>query len=128
MKNFQSFINIRPKSLKVGFSVALAEYRAGPPSRFVKAFVSTESDEMAATRALTTMLLPPSGSMPPSVRNKAVTDAKDYQRVIETSLAGSGSPEFQYTLQELIGKGTYGRVYLALVSFSRPLRSMSFES
>lgn len=119
MKYFQSFINVRRSSLKARFSVALAEYQAGPPLRQGYSLEVEKSDNMAAIRASTIMLLPPSGSMPPSIRDKAMNDAKDYQRVIEASLKGSSSPDFDYILQELIGKGTYGRVYLALVIFPK---------
>jgi hypothetical protein len=62
-----------------------------------------------ASRSSTTGLLPPASAVP-ALRQKAITAAKEQQTVIEDLLKRSGQ-KFDYDLQELIGKGSYGRVY-----------------
>ncbi|KAL2105374.1 hypothetical protein VUR80DRAFT_8471 [Thermomyces stellatus] len=48
-----------------------------------------------------------------STRQKAVQDAQRLQASIEEECAASGETPPPYTLEELIGKGTFGRVYKA---------------
>lgn len=59
---------------------------------------------------MTTVQLPPAEF---STKEKAAQDAQRVQASIEDECAGSGRSPPPYTLDELIGKGTFGRVYKA---------------
>ncbi|KAI2606685.1 kinase-like protein [Hypoxylon sp. NC1633] len=53
------------------------------------------------------------GGGPASTRQKAVEDARKMEEAVQEECAKSGKPSPQYRLTELIGKGSFGRVYKA---------------
>ncbi|KAI5866551.1 kinase-like protein [Durotheca rogersii] len=54
------------------------------------------------------------GVGPTTTRQKAVEDARKMQEAVQEECSGSGNPAPQYSLIELIGKGSFGRVYKAV--------------
>ncbi|KAI0135325.1 kinase-like protein [Daldinia grandis] len=53
------------------------------------------------------------GGGPATTRQKAVEDARKMEEAVQEECAKSGKPAPQYRLTELIGKGSFGRVYKA---------------
>ncbi|KAL7629106.1 hypothetical protein AAE478_000625 [Parahypoxylon ruwenzoriense] len=53
------------------------------------------------------------GVGPATTRQKAVEDARKMEEAVQEECARSGKPAPQYQLAELIGKGSFGRVYKA---------------
>ncbi|KAI1384925.1 kinase-like protein [Hypoxylon trugodes] len=53
------------------------------------------------------------GGGPAPTRQKAVEDARKMEEAVQEECAKSGKPAPQYRLTELIGKGSFGRVYKA---------------
>ncbi|KAI1381972.1 kinase-like protein [Hypoxylon crocopeplum] len=53
------------------------------------------------------------GGGPATTRQKAVEDARKMEEAVQEECAKSGKPTPQYRLTELIGKGSFGRVYRA---------------
>jgi hypothetical protein len=49
--------------------------------------------------------------MRPAIRTRAVEDAEKAQRGVDERAARAGEAPPPYVLVELIGKGSYGRVY-----------------
>ena len=55
-----------------------------------------------------------------SVKTKAIEDAKAMQALVLDSAKKSGRNPPKYVLMELIGKGSFGRVYKAYVNLPYP--------
>jgi hypothetical protein len=53
-----------------------------------------------------------------SVKAKAVEDARQMQASIIDAARRTGTDPPKYVLMELVGKGSYGRVYKGLVFYS----------
>lgn len=53
------------------------------------------------------------GGGPATTRQKALEDARKMEEAVQEEFAKSGKPPPQYRLTELIGKGSFGRVYKA---------------